>query len=49
MPRFQVTIQGGIIEIDEAEDEDDAREQALDQVELEVVEIEEDDDGTPQT
>ena len=44
MPNFEVTINGQCYEIDDAADEDDAREQAYDFLEVSVEEIEDDDE-----
>ena len=40
MPRFWVKICEGLVEVEDAADEDDARAQALEQVETEIVEVE---------
>jgi hypothetical protein len=41
MPKFYVEVHGGMFEIEDAIDEDDARDQALDMVEVNIEEDEE--------
>ena len=44
MPKYCVKIDGGTFEIDDATDEDDAREQACEQLSIDVELMEDDDD-----
>jgi hypothetical protein len=44
MPKYCVTVAYGVFEIDDATDEGDAREQALDMAECDIEEINEEED-----
>ena len=44
MPKFCVRVHGGMFEIDDAIDEDDAREQVVDLIEMDIDEEEDDED-----
>lgn len=44
MPKFCVKVHGGMFEIEDAIDEDDARDQALDMIEMDIEEDDEEDE-----